>query len=61
MLRHYAAIGYTGEGTPPPMPDEPRVEAARRYITVYEEVTGRAFVPDTQEPVARIRRSLGLA
>ena len=60
VRRHYAAIGYTGEGSPPPMPDDVRVEAARRYITVYEQVTGQTFVADTQEPSARIRRNLGL-
>jgi phosphoribosylaminoimidazole-succinocarboxamide synthase len=37
-----------------------RVEAARRYIQVCELVTGRAFVPDTEEPSVRIRRNLGL-
>ena len=29
------------------MPDEVRVEAARRYIASYELVTGKTFVPDT--------------
>ena len=60
VRRHYAAIGYTGEGTPPPIPDDVRVEAARRYIEAYETVTGRAFVPDTEDPLPRIRRNLGL-
>ena len=61
VRRHYADIGYTGEGTPPPIPDDVRVEAARRYIEAYETVTGRAFVPDTEDPLPRIRRNLGLA
>jgi phosphoribosylaminoimidazole-succinocarboxamide synthase len=61
VRRHYAAIGYTGEGTPPPIPEDVRVEAARRYIEAYETVTGRAFVPDTEDPLPRIRRNLGLA
>ena len=33
--------------------------AARRYIASFELVTGRAFVPDTREPVARIAAALG--
>ena len=37
-----------------------RVEAARRYIQVCELITGRPFVPDTDEPIARIRRNLKL-
>jgi phosphoribosylaminoimidazole-succinocarboxamide synthase len=60
VRRHFAAMGYTGEGTPPPIPDDVRVEAARRYIEAYETVTGRAFVPDTEDPLPRIRRNLGL-
>jgi len=50
---------WTGDGKPPVMPDEIRLEAARRYIASYELVTGRAFVPDTREPVARIAAALG--
>jgi phosphoribosylaminoimidazole-succinocarboxamide synthase len=49
---------YRGEGPPPPLPDEVRVEAARRYIKNYELVTGRPFLPDTAEPQARMRRNL---
>jgi phosphoribosylaminoimidazole-succinocarboxamide synthase len=50
--------GYVGDGPPPPLSDAIRCEAARRYIALYELVTGEAFVPDTEEPVARIRRCL---
>jgi phosphoribosylaminoimidazole-succinocarboxamide synthase len=32
VRRHFASIGYTGEGPPPPIPDPVRIEAARRYI-----------------------------
>jgi phosphoribosylaminoimidazole-succinocarboxamide synthase len=52
--------GYRGEGTPPTLPDDVRCEAARRYIETYERVTGLAFEPATDEPVARIRRHLRL-
>lgn len=54
----YAARGFRGEGKPPPMPDEVRIEAARRYIQAYEIVTGREFIV-TDEPVEqRIRAAL---
>ncbi|MFO0690485.1 MAG: phosphoribosylaminoimidazolesuccinocarboxamide synthase [Myxococcota bacterium] len=56
-----AEQGYRGEGKPPELPVEVRVEAATRYIDAFEQVTGRPFVPDTAEPTARIRRNLGLA
>ncbi|MBI2440458.1 MAG: phosphoribosylaminoimidazolesuccinocarboxamide synthase [Lentisphaerae bacterium] len=46
----YVARGFRGEGAPPPMPDEIRLEAARRYIQSYETITGKEFVV-TDEPV----------
>lgn len=52
---------WSGDGPPPPMPDDVRLEAARRYIASYELVTGRTFVPDTREPVARIAAALEAA
>jgi phosphoribosylaminoimidazole-succinocarboxamide synthase len=52
---------WSGDGTPPVMPDEIRVEAARRYIASYEIVTGETFVPDAREPIARIAAALGAA
>jgi phosphoribosylaminoimidazole-succinocarboxamide synthase len=50
---------YTGDGPTPPLPDDVRVEAARRYIRNYELVTGRTFVPDPRPPVPRIAAALG--
>src|SRR5699024_3207780 len=45
---------WEGDGPPPVMPDEVRVEAARRYITTFELVTGTTFQPVPGDPVARI-------
>jgi phosphoribosylaminoimidazole-succinocarboxamide synthase len=58
VRRTLAEQGYRGDGPPPPLPDEVRCEAARRYIQVCELITGRPFVPDTDEPIGRIRRNL---
>ncbi len=52
--------GYRGEGTPPELPIDVRCEAARRYIEAFEQIAGRAFAPDTEPPVERIRRNLGI-
>lgn len=52
------ARGYRGEGPPPPLDDEVRIEAARRYIAVYELVTGRTFEPAREDPHPRIARVL---
>lgn len=51
--------GFRGDGPPPRLPDEVRVEAAKRYIHAYELVTGTAFVPDARPPRERIARALG--
>ncbi|GAB4563499.1 MAG: phosphoribosylaminoimidazolesuccinocarboxamide synthase [Haliangiales bacterium] len=53
--------GYRGEGEPPALPDDVRVEAALRYIAIYELITGQSFVPDTGAPLARIATNLGLS
>lgn len=60
VRRTLAEGGYLGDGPPPPLSDEVRCEAARRYIALYELVTGQEFVPDTAEPVARIKQKLGI-
>jgi phosphoribosylaminoimidazole-succinocarboxamide synthase len=52
---------WTGDGPPPTLPDDVRVEAARRYIASYELVTGERFEPDTREPIARIAAAIGAA
>ena len=53
--------GYKGDGPPPELPVEVRCEAARRYIQVFEQVTGQGFEPNVEEPAERIQRSLGLS
>jgi len=60
VRRWLAERGYRGQGAPPPLPDEVRCEAARRYVEAYERVTGRAFAPETEDPLPRILRNLGL-
>ncbi|GAB4531076.1 MAG: phosphoribosylaminoimidazolesuccinocarboxamide synthase [Anaerolineales bacterium] len=41
----YVARGYRGEGEPPVMPDELWQQASERYISLYERLTGKNFVP----------------
>ena len=60
VRRTLAEGGYLGDGPPPPLSDEVRCEAVRRYIALYELVTVIEFVPDTAEPVARIKQKLGI-
>jgi phosphoribosylaminoimidazole-succinocarboxamide synthase len=37
--------GWKGDGPPPLIPDEVRVEVAGKYVTAWETITGRQFVP----------------
>lgn len=39
------AQGWMGEGAPPPIPDEVRLETAWRYVTAWQTITGSPFVP----------------
>lgn len=53
-----AARGFRGEGEPPALTDEVRIEAARRYITAYELITGRDFEPADGEIAPRVEAAL---
>ena len=53
--------GYRGEGKWPEIPVDIRCEATRRYIEAYEQITGRAFEPDSRAVEPRIRSNLGLS
>ncbi len=50
--------GFSGEGPVPPLSDNIRVEAARRYIAAYEQIVGSPFVPDPTPPLERIRAAV---
>ena len=50
--------GFSGEGTPPKLPDELKIEAAKRYIEAYELVTGEQFVASAEDVSKRIQKNL---
>jgi phosphoribosylaminoimidazole-succinocarboxamide synthase len=60
VRRYLAGIGFKGDGPVPPIPDDVRVEATRRYLEAYERITGTELVPDLEPPGPRMRRNLGL-
>jgi phosphoribosylaminoimidazole-succinocarboxamide synthase len=55
-----ASQGFRGDGDPPEIPDEVRVEAAKRYIQAYELITGRTFEVHDEPIEERIHTALGL-
>ncbi len=60
VRRWLGTQGYRGDGPVPFIPDEVRVEAAERYIEACDAIRGEPFVPDTEAPLPRIKRHLGL-
>jgi phosphoribosylaminoimidazole-succinocarboxamide synthase len=54
----YAARGYRGDGDPPAMPDDLWVAASRRYITLYEMLTGQPFEPGEYPAEPRLVENL---
>ncbi len=53
-----AKQGFTGDGTPPVLPDEVRVEAAKRYIQAYELITGKPFEVSDEPVGSRVAKAL---
>lgn len=60
VRRFLVEQGFRGEGAIPVIPDDVKVEAVLRYIQAVEQITGEDFVPNLEEPIARIRSNLGL-
>lgn len=55
----YAGMGYRGEGDIPSMPDDLWAAASERYITIYEMLTGQAFVPGAYPVPERLAKVVG--
>ena len=50
--------GFIGDGPIPSIPDDIKVEAAKRYMTAYEMVTGNKFKGEVGDIKERINRNL---
>jgi len=61
VRRFYTALGYRGDGPAPELPPEVRIGAAKRYMEAYEKITGESFVANTEDPLPRIAKNLGLS
>ncbi|MSP11826.1 MAG: phosphoribosylaminoimidazolesuccinocarboxamide synthase [Chloroflexi bacterium] len=54
----FAQQNYRGDGEPPALDSATVSQASRRYVSVYEMLTGRTFVPGETPYADRIRRNL---
>jgi phosphoribosylaminoimidazole-succinocarboxamide synthase len=61
VRKAYIERGYQGEGQPPILPPELWAAASRRYITIYEMLTGRPFVPGSYPLETRLAENLKAA
>jgi len=52
--------GFSGHGTPPALTDEVRIMLARKYIEVFELLTGEKFESPVGSVDARIRQNLAV-
>jgi phosphoribosylaminoimidazole-succinocarboxamide synthase len=50
--------GFSGHGKPPPLTPEVRIMLARKYIDVFERLTGETFASEIGSVAARIERNL---
>lgn len=58
-LREWLADqGFRGDGVIPAIPDDVRVETARRYIEAFELITGQPFTAEVSNAGERIRANL---
>jgi phosphoribosylaminoimidazole-succinocarboxamide synthase len=53
--------GFSGQGTPPAIPDEVRVSLSQKYVAAFETITGQPFAPQVGEVRARIEKNLKAA
>jgi len=58
LRKWLADKGFLGEGEVPEIPDDVRVETARRYIEAYELITGQVFEAEVGDVLERLTGNL---
>jgi phosphoribosylaminoimidazole-succinocarboxamide synthase len=53
--------GFSGDGTPPQLSDGIKIQTAKKYIEVYEQITGQPFNANTENVLERIKDNLANA
>lgn len=53
--------GFSGQGQPPPIPDEVRMMLASKYLTAFERITGATFPLVVGDVRSRLERNLKAA
>ena len=50
--------GFIGKGPIPKIPENVKIEAAKRYITAYEMITGRKFEAKNEDVLERVEKKI---
>lgn len=50
--------GFSGQGTPPPIPDEVRVSLAEKYLAAYQAITGETLALQVGDVSSRLEGNL---
>lgn len=58
VRRAFAELGYRGDGPVPTLPDEVWAATSSRYISAYEQLTGRQFAPGSYPVPPRLTANL---
>ncbi len=58
LRKWYAKRGYKGDGKMPKMPEEFMAQVSKRYITIFEKITGKKFKASEYPIEKRIKENL---
>jgi len=58
VRQYLAGKGFIGKGKIPEIPDDVKIEAARRYIKAYEMITGKEFKAEVGDVEERIMKNI---
>jgi len=61
LRRWLVEQGFRGAGPIPHIPEDIRVESARRYIEACDTIRGASFTPNLEPPIERIKKNLRIA
>lgn len=53
------AQGFMGDGEPPELSEQIKIEAVQKYLEAFEKITGQEFQADVGDVKGRIERNLG--
>ncbi len=59
VRKYLADQGFLGDGDIPEIPEDVKIEAAKRYIQAYEMITGKQFEAEVGDVSERIKKNLG--